>query len=378
MSERRPDALVGENIASLTPYVPGKPIEELRRERGLEGEIAKLASNENPLGPSPKAIAAAQAALLEAHLYPDGGAFYLRKRLGEYLGVDPARIIAGNGSNELLEILARTFCRPGDHVVVSAHAFVIYKLIAQASDLEISEVPMAPGLQMDLVAMAEAIRPDTRLVFLANPNNPTGTWFGRDPFEAFLDTLQRRNLRPLVIMDEAYTEFATAPDFPDSLRYHDRYDRLVTLRTFSKCYGLAAFRVGYGVAHPSLIDYMNRVRAPFNTGRVAQAAAIGALDDAEFLAASVALNEAGRVQLKEGLQALGLEVFPSMANFVLCRLPRPGAEVFDRLLQRGVIVRPMAGYGLPDCIRVSVGTAAQNTRFLQALAEVLDGEGQGG
>jgi histidinol-phosphate aminotransferase len=372
MSTRRMDELVEAHIASLTPYIPGKPIEELRRERAIDGEIVKLASNENPLGPSPKALAAAQEALLEAHLYPDGGAFYLRRALGAHLGVDPARVIVGNGSNELLEILARTFCTPGDHVVFSAHAFVVYKIIAQACALDTTEVPTAPGLVTDLVAIAEAVRPDTRLVFLANPNNPTGTWFNRAALDAFLDALDQRGLRPIVIMDEAYTEYADAPDFPDSLQLHDRYDRIVTLRTFSKCYGLAAFRVGYGVAHPALIDYMNRVRAPFNTGRVAQAAALAALGDAAFVEASVTLNKAGRDQLTAGLQALGLEVFPSMANFVLCRLPRPGAEVFDALLTRGVIVRPMAGYGLPDCIRVSVGTHDQNARFLTALQSVLD------
>jgi len=363
--------LVGPHIASLQPYVPGKPIEEVRRERGLTGEILKMASNENPLGPSPKAVAAARIALMEGHLYPDGGAFYLRERLARHHDVPMERVLVGNGSNELLEIVVRTFCQPGDHVVTSKYAFIVYKLAAQACNVEATEVPMGEDLRFDLPALADAIGPRTRAVFIANPNNPTGTYVTRAELTAFLQSASIQEFRPLVVMDEAYIEYADAGDYPDSLELHGLYDRLVSMRTFSKCYGLAALRIGYCISSAEVIGYMNRVRAPFNANRVGQVAALAALDDVEFVRSSVAVNRSGRVQIMQGLDELGVSAWPSQANFVLCRLPRRGVEVYEELLDRGVIVRPMAGYGLAECVRISVGTPQQNLKMLSALRAVL-------
>jgi histidinol-phosphate aminotransferase len=367
-----PMNLVRPSIEALTAYVPGKPIEELRLERGIEGEILKLASNENVLGTSPRAIEAAQQALADVSYYPDGGSYFLRKRLGEDLDVPTDNLIIGSGSTGLIELLSRTFVGAGEHAVISAHSFVMYKLALQATGATWTEVPMKEPLTHDLQAMATAVQPRTKLVFVANPNNPTGTYNSRDELEAFLGSLNRRKLEPVVVIDEAYLEFCTRDDYPDSLTLRHLYPRLVTLRTFSKCYGMAGFRIGYGVAHQVLIEYLNRVRSPFNVGSVSQAAAVAALDDVEFLLRSIDFAAEARVDLTAKLEAMGLRTWESVTNFLLCELPKPGAEVFDDLLNEGVIVRPMAGYGLPKCVRITVSTADHHNRLVEALNKVLD------
>lgn len=363
--------LVGEHIETLKPYVPGKPIETLRRERGITGEIIKLASNENPLGPSPKAMTAARAVLEEAHIYPDGAAYALRARLAKELDVDFERIVVGNGSNELLEILVRALTRPGDHAVLSQTSFIAYRVVLQCQNIPWTAVPMAPGLVHDLKAMGEAVKPETRLVFIANPNNPTGTYNGATEVEALLDKLAALPDPPLVVIDEAYVEYAEAEDYQSSLGLHARYPRLITLRTFSKCYGLAALRVGYLVTSQEIAGYLRRTRAPFNVNRVGQAAATAALDDQSFVDHAVALNATERARVGAALKEMGVEVIPSQTNFLLCRCGRPGAEIYDKLLDLGVIVRPMDGYGLHAYVRISLGTVKQNDRLLEALAQVL-------
>lgn len=362
---------VAPYIQSLRPYVPGKPIEELRRERGLTGEILKLASNENPLGGSPKALAAAHAAFQEAHFYPDGAAWSFRERIAQFTGVGIDEVVTGNGSNELIELIIRAFSCPGDQAVVSQYAFVMYSVCLQTHGVETIHVPARAPLTHDLLAMADAVTPKTRTVWIANPNNPTGTYNGREELLAFFERLKARGMSPLVVVDEAYLEYASAEDYPNSLEMRDAYRHMITLRTFSKCYGLAAFRLGYGIAHPEVIDVLHRIRAPFNVGRIAQAAGIGALDDQEFVARSVAANATGMAQVHKLLGALDVEVVPSQTNFVLVKLPFPAAEVFDKMLDHGVIIRPLTGFGIPDAVRITIGTEAQNARMAEALGAVL-------
>ena len=363
--------LVGDHIETLKPYVPGKPIEELRRARGITTEIVKLASNENPLGGSPLALAAAHKAIEEAHLYPDGAVFDLRQRLGKHLGVSPERVVAGNGSNELMEILVRTFTAPGDNVVLSQYSFIAYRIVSQVLGLDIRSVPMAKGFVHDLGAMAQAVDERTRLVFTANPNNPTGTYNNADQVKDFLQTLAARPNPPLVIVDEAYIEFVDAEDHIDSMTLHDLYPRLITMRTFSKIYGLAAFRVGYMVCSEEIAGYVNRTRAPFNVNRIGQIAATAALDDMAFVERAASLNTTERARVTTALEAMGVEVIHSQTNFVLCRCGRPGFEIYDALLDLGTITRPMNGYGLHEWVRISIGTPEQNDRLLSDLAQVL-------
>ncbi len=372
MMETQMNPLEPARLRNLRAYEPGKPIEELRRERALVGPIHKLASNENPLGPSPKAIAAARQALPEAHLYPDGGAFALRTRLAAHLGVPAQDIVVGNGSDELMDILIRAVATPSHHAVISRHGFLPFALSLTSAGVPFSRVPMRAPLTHDLPAMAAAVKPHTRLVFVVNPNNPTGTHIGRDALEAFLRTLADRPDPPVVVLDEAYFEFADAPDYPNSLDYREVYPRLCTFRTFSKIYGLAAFRVGYVVTTPEIAGLMHRVRKPFNVGRVAQAAACAALDDTDFLARTLTLNAAERTRVAAEMAEMGLETLPSQTNFLLVRTPRPGREIYDALLNHGVIVRPVDGYELPDCVRVSIGLPAQNDAMLGALRCVLE------
>jgi histidinol-phosphate aminotransferase len=366
--------LVAEHVETLKPYVAGKPIEELRRERGLTGPIIKLASNENPLGPSPRAMAAIQGALHEGHLYPDPRAYELRQALSQHLGVDADRIVVGNGSDQLMYLLVRTFTLgQEDHGVYSQYAFFAYWLNLHSNGLQYTAVPMGEDLTHDLEAMAEAVTPQTRFVFIANPNNPTGTHISREALEGFLDKMAALPDPPIVAMDEAYYEFADAPDYPDSLQLHERYPRLVTFRTFSKCYGLASVRIGYAVfADPQMAAYLNRVRKPFNANRLGQIAATAAIQDQEFVTRYLALNRQERARLTRELEALGAQVYPSQANFVLCKFGRPGAELYDALLDHGVITRPVVNYGLPQCLRISIGTAQENDRLLEALRKVLD------
>jgi histidinol-phosphate aminotransferase len=351
--------LVPEWIRGLTPYQPGKPIEELEREYGVHDSI-KIASNENPLGPSPKAIAAITAALPDLHRYPDGDCFYLKRRLAEKLGIDRSRVILGNGSNELIEMIVRTFMRTGEAIVVGTHAFAIYHLVAQAAGGKTIAVPHA-GFKFDLAAMARAITPDARIVFLDNPNNPTGTIYTRNEWETFLTAIPDD---VLVVVDEAYFEFVDDPAYPDSLTYHDGKRLLITLRTFSKICGLAGVRVGYGVSSPEIIDALNRIRQPFNVNSLAQVGSLAALDDEEHIRKTKENNRQGLAYLRRELDRLGLEYAPSWGNFLLVKV---GVRTYQRLLPDGVIIRPMEGYGFPGYARVSVGTPRENERFIAAM-----------
>lgn len=358
--------LVNDAYRTLTPYVPGKPVSETERELGISGAI-KLASNENPLGPSPKAVEAIRAALPRLHDYPDGGAFYFKRRLAEFLGVGAEQLILGNGTNEIIEMLVRTCVRPGETLLYGAHSFVIYKLCALSAGVTLREVPFKDR-HIDLVAMARAADEHTKLVFLDNPNNPTGSYFSAPQLDAFLDALPPS---VVVVLDEAYFEYRTAEDCPNGLDYLAHRPRLMVLRTFSKAYGLAGLRVGYGVGHPDLVDYLNRGRQPFNVNSLAQVGAMAALDDQEHVQRAVQLNREQMAWLRPRLEQRGLSVAPSQANFVLVDFGRPAKEVFEALLREGVIIRPMAGYGLPNCARVTVGTGEQNERLLAALDRVL-------
>lgn len=358
------NSLVTPSIAALRPYEAGKPIEELSRELGIENAV-KLASNENPLGPSPNALVALAGALADIHRYPDASAFRLRERLAAHLGVPMDQIIQGNGSNELLELCVRTFTTPADHVVFADPAFVVYQLAAMAHGVPFTAVLLRDGVH-DLEAMAAAVTPKTRLVFVANPNNPTGTHVPKGAMERFLRAVPAE---VVVAVDEAYFEYADAPDFPDCLALRGLRERLVVLRTFSKIYGLAALRVGYAVAPAEMVDYMNRVRAPFNVSTPGQAAALAALSDTEHVERSRSLNRKERARLTEELGRAKLRVLPSQANFVYVDLGRPARPIYEGLLRRGVIVRPFGA--LPANLRVTVGTEAENDRFLAALREVL-------
>ena len=356
---------VPEYIRSLIPYEPGKPIEEVEREYGISGSV-KLASNENPLGPSPRALAVLRERLPELHLYPDGDCFYLKRALAQKLGVEPDRLIFGNGSNEIIELAARTFMRPGDEAVMAEQAFVVYELIVQAVGGKRKTVPLK-NFTHDLAAMADAVTPQTRLVFLANPNNPTGTIYRRRDWEAFLE---RISPDILVIVDEAYFEYVEEADYPNSLDYHARHPAILTLRTFSKLYGLAGLRIGYGIGAKDVIALMQRVRQPFNVNAPAQWAALAALDDTEHVQRSLGVNQQGVKYLQTEFARLGLSYVPSQANFILVRVGN-GHEVFQRLLQQGVIVRPMVGYKFPEHVRVTVGSMAQNQKLIGALERLI-------
>ena len=357
-------SLVTASIESLAPYEAGKPVEELARELGVTDAI-KLASNENPMGPSPKAVLAVQQVLSQLHRYPDAATYTLRERLSAKLAVPMNEILPGNGSNELLELLVGTFATPEHHIVFAEPAFVVYRLASLSHGIPFTAVPLK-RLTHDLEAMAEAIQPNTRIVFIANPNNPTGTHVGKSALEKFL-----REVPPevIVVLDEAYIEYADAPDFPDGLALRHLRERLVITRTFSKIYGLAALRVGYLVAPPKLVDYVNRVRAPFNVSTVGQVAAIAALGDDEYVQQGRLLNGAERRKLTNSLVALGCKVAPSQANFVFVQLPCPAKGVYDALLRQGVITRLVGG--IPNGLRITVGLANENVRLLGALAGVL-------
>ena len=357
--------LVPPWLTSLVPYEPGKPIEEVEREYGIPNSI-KIASNENPLGPSRKAVSAIEAALADLHRYPDGGGFALKRKLATKLGVRPEEILLGNGSNEVLELVARAFLRPGEEAVMSEQAFVVYASVVQATAGIPRTVPLA-DFTHDLEAMLAAVTPKTRVVFLANPNNPTGTIYGRAVFERFLARIRKD---VVVVADEAYAEYVVDPEYPDSLRYRAPGRLLVTCRTFSKIYGLAGLRLGYGVAPAEVVEVLNRIRQPFNVNSLAQVGALAALDDDEHVERSRRVNREGMERLERELREMELEVVPSQANFVLVRVG-DGAAVTEALLRRGVIVRPMGGYRFPAHVRVTVGTEVENGRFLTALREVV-------
>ena len=354
-------------VRAMSPYQPGKPISELARELGLnESGIIKLASNENPRGTSPKALQAARAALDEIARYPDGNGFALKQALAQYHHIDPAMLVLGNGSNDVLELASIAFLGQGTSAVYSQHCFVVNRLATQARGAEGIE-SAANAFGHDLDAMLAAVREDTRVIFVSNPNNPTGTFIAPASVLAFLEEVPAE---VLVVLDEAYYEYLDPQQQSASIEWIGQFPNLLVTRTFSKAHGLAGLRVGYGVAHPEVADLMNRIRQPFNVSNVAQAAAIAALGDTAFVAQSAELNRAGMKQLTSGFESLGLEWIPSCGNFVSVKVG-DGAAVFRRLLERGVIVRPVAGYGMPAYLRVSIGLERENQRLLETLAAVL-------
>lgn len=360
-------------INGLKPYEPGKPIPELERELGITN-IIKLASNENPLGPSPKGLDAVRSVLVESALYPDGNAFELKRKLAAHHDVDIKQLITGSGSDHILELIARVFLGPGRSAVISQYAFAVYFIVAQAASAEVRIAKAHPTDHAmpyghDLNAMLDEVDDTTRVVFIANPNNPTGTWLARDELTSFLNEVPESTT---VVVDEAYFDFVTESQYPDTSKLLAQFPNVITLRTFSKAYGLAGLRVGYALCSRELTDLLNRARLSFNPNSLAQAAAVAALDDTGHLKKTVSLNSAERKKLDRGLNELGLRTIPSVCNFVTVDVERPGREVFQQLLQRGVIVRPLDGYGLPTHLRISVGLPEENERLLKTLGEVLD------
>ncbi len=353
------------HLRALAPYQPGKPISELQRELGLTS-IIKLASNENPLGPSPMALQAISESLPALALYPDGNGHDLKQALCAHFPVTPQQIILGNGSNDVLELVARTFLGPGTSAVYAQHAFAVYPLVTQAVGAQGIEVP-AKAFGHDLDAMIAALRPDTRVLFLANPNNPTGTFLPGATLQA---ALQRIPSQVLVVLDEAYTEYLQPQQRYSSVDWLKSHSNLLISRTFSKAYGLAGLRVGFGMAHAEVIDLLDRVRQPFNVNALALEAAQAALQDHAFLERSCALNRAGLMQLEEGFKRLSLSYIPSVGNFISVRVG-DASGVYQALLAQGVIVRPVKAYQMPEYLRVSVGTEAQNRLLLQALDRAL-------
>ncbi len=362
-SEIKSLALPG--IQRLHPYQPGKPVEELERELGISGAI-KLASNENPLGMSDMAKRAVDNALLEGNRYPDGSGFYLKRALSEKLSVDEAQLVLGNGSNDVLELVARVFMTPQNNAVVSQHAFVMYNLMVTGLGADVKTVP-AKDWGHDLPAMARAVDENTRLLFIANPNNPTGTWTPLADIEALLEAVP---VSVLVVVDEAYYEYVDQSGYGTALSLLDRYPNLIVTRTFSKAYGLASLRVGYSVSHPEIAALMNRLRQPFNVNSAALAAAEAVLEDPYFLQQSIETNNSGYRQLTAGFAAMGLSWIPSLGNFVAVEVPE--AEAFYReLLLQGVIVRPIGIYEMPNHLRISIGLKCENSRCLEAMQAIL-------
>jgi histidinol-phosphate aminotransferase len=358
--------LAGEKISSLIPYQPGKPIKELERELGVK-EAIKLASNENPLGVSQKVIKAVSEALHEMNRYPLGDAFYLRQELSKFLNVDPNQIIFGTGSNEIIELAIRTFVKDGEHVLSYAPSFSVYGIIAQAAGSFCKWVPTGDRFKVDFKKLKEAVEPSTRIVFLANPNNPTGVYFTEEELIDFLNFIPKETI---VVLDEAYIEYVDAPDFPNSLKLIEKYPNLFTMRTFSKAYGLAGFRIGYAVGNPDGIDMLNRVRQPFNVNMVAQIAAIAALEDKDFVRNSIKINREGKAYLYKQFKDLGLDFIETQANFILVKVG-DGKDVFEKLLREGVIVR-FLGPSLKEYIRVSIGTQKENEIFIEKLKKLLN------
>ncbi len=362
--------LVTHNIESLRPYKPGKPIEETQREYGVDKPV-KLSSNENPLGPSPLAVKAAEAACAEINRYPDGGCYFLKEKISLHLqkyNVEPHNIIIGNGSNEIIEFVIRTFVAPDENIVTADPSFIIYRLASIAHNRKEIAVPLKKNFTYDLDGIADAVNEKTKVIFLANPNNPTGIAFSVNEFERFLN---RVNEDIIICLDEAYAEYIDDPSIPDGLKYAPHRHRLIVLRTFSKIYGLAGLRIGYGITDRELVNYIDRVRPPFNVNRVAQAAAMAALDDEEFVRRSREINSKGRRYLEQELTRLGVKWYPSQTNFILLEFDRPADSIYQALLERGVITRPVANYGLPNNLRVTVGMESENVRFIEALEEVI-------
>lgn len=375
-TKQGPGSTASAAVRALAPYVIGKPISELARELGFaEADIIKLASNENPLGPSPLAVAAMQKSLADVWLYPDGNGHDLKAALARRHGVAPAQVTLGNGSNDLLVLLAEAFLTAGSSAVYSQYAFAIYAIAVQATGARAHVAPAHPaGHSMafghDLAAMRAAIAADTRLVYIANPNNPTGTWNRPDELATFMAQVPPD---VIVVLDEAYFEYARRVDCPDGMELVARYPNLVVLRTFSKAHALAGLRVGYAISHPGVADMLNRVRQPFNVNIPALAGAEAALGDAEQPRRALRLVEDGLEHLMAELPRIGVKPHPTAGNFVLADVGGSGAVIYERLLRQGVIVRPVGGYGLPSCLRITIGTPEQNERLVQALARAMRG-----
>jgi len=361
---KTPSDHVRAGIREIDPYKPGKPIEEVEREMKIRA--VKLASNENPLGPSPLAVEAVKAVVGESHRYPDGGGHALRKKLSARLGVEMEQIVVGDGTSELLDLAGRILLGPGDEGLTSKGSFPLYYIVIRAAGGTLVEAPMEDH-RFDLNALAKAITPRTRVIYLANPNNPTGTVFNAEAFAKFFEQVPTD---VLVVLDEAYYEYVEIPNYSRSIELAKTRPNLLVLRTFSKVYGMAGMRIGYGVGSAELVEHLNKVRSPFNTSNVAQAAAIAALDDHEHVRRSLESNGAGLKQLYAGLERLGLCYVPTVTNFVLVELGVDSVPVAQELLLRGVIVRPMAWMGFPNAIRVSVGTEEENAKFLAAMEKV--------
>lgn len=360
-------------VQALQPYQPGKPIEELERELGISN-ILKLASNENPLGTSPKAQAALAAALKTLELYPDGSGYQLKAAIAAKFGLQSPQITLGNGSNDVLELVARAFLDSSSAAVFAEHAFAVYPIVAQAvgAELRVAKANPPDHRSMpyghNLPNLAAKIDDKTRVVFIANPNNPTGTWLGKEDLHRFLSSVPQD---VIVVVDEAYTEYVTDPAFPNALAWLGEFPNLIVTRTFSKIYGLAGLRVGYAASSPEIADILNRVRQPFNVNSLALAAAEAALDDEDFIQQSVATNTAGLQQWFAACAENGWDYIPTVGNFITVDMKRPAAPLYDALLREGVIVRPIGGYGLPQHLRITIGTEVQNTRCINALKKVL-------
>ncbi|MBI2267374.1 MAG: histidinol-phosphate transaminase [Armatimonadetes bacterium] len=360
--------LINKGIHNLNRYLPGKPIEEVERELGL-GEVIKMASNENPLGPSPRAIAAISGYLTRSHLYPDDNAYYLTNALATRLGIEPNRLILGNGAVEIIKMSAQTLLSPADEVVLASPSFAIYREDVKQMAAKCVEIPLRPDFTYDTDGMATAVTGRTKMLVVVSPNNPTGTIIPQQDLD---NLLNRVPPRVLVILDEAYRDYVDDVSYPDGLSYAAKYPNLLLLRTFSKAYGLAGVRVGYGVGNQELVGYMNRVRVLFNVNALAQVAALAALEDEDHVKASIACNREGKRYLYGELNRLGLPYVSTQSNFIAINTQRDDQEVFQDLMRLGIIVRPCKGFGMPGYIRVTVGTAPQNERFLSALAQVLE------
>ncbi len=364
MSELFPTAK--ENLARVRNYQPGKPIEELEREYGVKNAV-KMASNENALGPSPKALAAMRRALPEVHRYPDGGCFYLREKLSKFLGVTPEELVFGNGSDELLVFAVRAFVSAGDNIVIADPTFLIYEIAAQVENARIVKVPMK-NFHYDLDAMRGRIGPGTKIVFIANPDNPVGTYVPEPRLTDFLRTVPAS---VIVVLDEAYYEFARSrKDYPDSLELLKRFPNLFVTRTFSKAYGLSGLRVGFGIGAPAIVAALNKVREPFNVNRLAQEAAVAALDDKAHLRRTLKMVDQGRRYLTKELGRRGFSCVDTVTNFILADFNTDTKTLYEALLRKGVIVRPMAAWGLKSFMRVTIGKMEENRRFIRALTEI--------
>lgn len=353
-------------IKELQPYQAGKPVEELQRELGISN-IVKLASNENPLGPSQKVVDALQSVMPELARYPDGSAYILKEKLSTFLGVNTNTLTIGNGSNDVLELLARVYLRPGTQAIISQHSFVVYPLVTKALGADLTVIP-ALNYGQDLDATLAAVSDKTRMIFIANPNNPTGTWLNKTDMTAFLNKV-REDI--IVVLDEAYFDYVEEPEYPDGIELQRQFPNVVVTRTFSKAYGLAALRVGYCVSHPEIADLLNRVRQPFNVNAMSLAAAVVALDDREHVRTAIDLNRDGMKFVTNACDKMGLSYIPSVGNFLAIDFGRNAMPIYDALLREGVIARPIGVYEMPNHLRVTIGLASENERFIESLSKVL-------